>query len=96
MNPENQIKLFNQKEIRTLWDEPLEKWWFSVVDVVAVLSNSVDARNYWKVLKSRLNNEGSELVTKCNQLKMIATEELKLFTSLCPKASFSDIFIFKF
>jgi len=66
----NQIQLFEEKKVRTAWDEANEEWYFSVVDVVGVLTDSPNPNNYWKVLKNRLNKEGSELVTNCNQLKM--------------------------
>lgn len=70
------IKLFNNKQIRTHWDGDVEEWYFSVVDVVAVLTDKdyQSSRNYWKVLKNRLVCEGSELVTKCNRLKMLADD----------------------
>jgi hypothetical protein len=68
------IALFEQKKIRKIWDDDKELWYFSIVDVIEALTNSVDARNYWKVLKNRLNNEGSEVVTKCNQLKLQAKD----------------------
>ena len=74
---ETKLKLFNEKQIRTSWNADEEEWYFSVVDVVAVLTDSVNyqtARNYWKVLKSRLNAEGNETVTNCNQLKMPAAD----------------------
>ena len=74
MEENKSIKLFNDKQIRTAWDAEAEKWWFSVVDVVSILTDSTDARNYWKVLKSRLSKEGSELVTFCNQLKMQSSD----------------------
>jgi DNA-damage-inducible protein D len=64
------IKLFEQKKVRSIWDEQKETWYFSIVDVVGILTESPNARNYWKVLKHRLNKEGSQLVTNCNQLKM--------------------------
>ncbi len=65
---------FEQIPIRRVWDEKAEKWWFSVVDVVGILSESLDSRTYWKVLKNRLKQEGSQLVTKCNQLKLIGKD----------------------
>lgn len=68
------IKLFNDKQIRMHWDAEKEDWYLSVVDVCGVLSGSDDPRNYWKVLKHRLNEEGSQLVTNCNQLKMLASD----------------------
>ena len=67
------IKVFEDKKIRSKWNETEEDWYFSVVDVVEILTESKDyqtARNYWKVLKNRLNKEGSELVTNCNRLKL--------------------------
>ena len=77
MNSKDKIKLFQEQTVRTRWDEEQEKWYFSVVDVVAVLTEHKiyqGARNYWKVLKHRLVKEGSQLVTICNQLKMPATD----------------------
>ena len=70
MEQQNAIKLFNDKKIRTIWDDEQEKWYFSIVDVIGVLTESPNSNNYWKVLKNRLKREGSELVTNCNQLKM--------------------------
>lgn len=71
---ENKIKLFENKQVRTLWNAEEEEWYFSVVDIVAILTDSPNPRNYWKVLKNRLNKEGSELVTNCNQLKMLSAD----------------------
>ena len=74
---ENKIKLFESKKIRTAWNEEEEEWYFSVVDVVEVLTDQVDhqgARNYWKVLKNRLLKEGNQTVTNCNRLKMVAED----------------------
>ncbi len=70
MKQENAIQLFEEKNVRTLWDAEQEKWYFSIVDVIGVLTDSPNPNNYWKVLKHRLTKEGSELVTNCNQLKM--------------------------
>ena len=66
---ENKIKVFENKQVRTVWDAEAEEWYFSVVDVVAVLTDSPNPRKYWSVLKTRLKNEGSELTTNCSQLK---------------------------
>lgn len=69
--------LFENHSIRRVYDEELEIWWFSVIDIVQVLTQQPDyqaARNYWKVLKNRLSKEGSQLVTDCNQLKMLADD----------------------
>jgi hypothetical protein len=74
MTKETAIKLFNERQIRTHWDDELEKWYFSIVDVVRVLTESENPNNYWKVLKSRLKKEGAELVTNCNQLKMPSSD----------------------
>lgn len=73
---DNKIKLFESKQVRTLWNAEEEDWYFSVVDIVAILTDNdyQGARNYWKVLKSRLAKEGSELVTFCNRLKMRADD----------------------
>ncbi len=64
------IKLFEQTQVRTLWDEEQEKWYFSIVDVIAILTASPNPRKYWSVLKTRLRKEGSQLATNCSQLKM--------------------------
>ena len=64
------IKIFEDKKIRTIWDAEKEDWFFSVVDVVAVLTDSINPRKYWSVLKIRLKQEGSQLTTICSQLKM--------------------------
>lgn len=74
---ENKIKLFESKKIRTAWNEDEEEWYFSVVDVVEVLTDSADyqtARKYWNKLRQRLSEEGSELVTICHRLKMLAAD----------------------
>ena len=77
MTKQESIKLFEEKKVRTVWDDEQEKWYFSVVDVVGVLTDQHDlehARNYWKVLKHRLKKEGLEPVTICNQLKLVADD----------------------
>lgn len=74
MAKQNAIKLFEEKKVRTIWDDKEEKWYFSIVDVVGILTDSPNPRNYWKVLKNRLKKEGSELVTNCNQLKLVSSD----------------------
>lgn len=74
MTKETAIKLFEQTQIRSVWSEEEEKWYFSIVDVVRVLSESENPNNYWKVLKNRLKKEGSQLVTTCNQLKLQSSD----------------------
>jgi hypothetical protein len=70
MTTKNTLKLFEDKKVRTLWDNEQEKWYLSVVDVIGVLTDSPNPNNYWKVLKNRLKKEGNQSVTNCNQLKM--------------------------
>ena len=74
MTKKNQIQLFDDRKVRTVWDSETEEWYFSVVDVVGVLTDSTDPRTYWKVLKNRLKKEGNETVTNCNRLKMQAAD----------------------
>ena len=80
---ENKIKVFESRQIRTLWNAEEEEWYFSVVDIVAVLTDSEDSNNYWKVLKNRLKKEGSELVTNCNRLKMRSHKDGKMYYTDC-------------
>lgn len=68
------IKLFEQKEVRSVWDENQEKWYFSIVDVVEILTESLDPQAYWRKLKQRLKAEGNESVTNCHGLKMLARD----------------------
>ncbi len=74
MASSDKIQLFEDKRIRTAWDEEKEEWYFSIVDVVAVLTDSPNPQTYWRVLKKRLKDEGNETVTSCNGLKMIAAD----------------------
>lgn len=74
MEKDKAVKLFEEKSIRTHWDADAEKWYFSIVDVCAVLTESVDATTYWRKLKQRLTAEGNETVTNCHALKMLAAD----------------------
>lgn len=76
---ENNIQIFEGKKIRSVWDNEKEEWYFSVVDVVGILTDSLNPNNYWKVLKKRLKDEGNELVTNCNQLKMKSHKDGKMY-----------------
>ncbi len=76
------IQLFEGNKVRVVWDEEQEKYFFSVVDIIQVLTNSVDARTYWKVLKNRLKKEGNESVTNCNQLKLPSSDGKKYNTDV--------------
>lgn len=74
MDKEKSIKLFQNKEIRAAWNEPEEDWYFSIVDVISVLTDSIDPQSYWRKLKQRLKAEGNETVTNCHALKMPAAD----------------------
>lgn len=74
MTRQNALQIFESKKIRTIWDDEQEKWYFSIVDVIEVLTESPNARKYWSVLKTRLKKEGSELATNCSQLKMQSSD----------------------
>jgi len=82
MSQQEAIKIFDQTKIRTVWDSEKEKWYFSVIDVIAVLTDSVDARKYWNKLKQRLVEEGNETVTNCHQLKMTASDGKQRLTDV--------------
>ena len=74
MTKKEAIKIFEEKKVRTAWDDETEEWYFSIVDVIEVLTDSPNPRNYWKVLKHRLIKEGNESVTNCNQLKLPSSD----------------------
>jgi len=81
MSQEQQIQLFEDKKVRTVWDSEQKKWYFSIVDVIQVLTDSPNARKYWSVLKTRLKKEGCELTTICSQLKLHIAEKIESVTS---------------
>lgn len=76
------IKLFETKQVRSLWDQERESWFFSIVDVVGVLTDSPNPRKYWSVLKTRLKKEGSQLATNCSQLKMQSADGKSYLTDV--------------
>ena len=82
MTTKEAIKLFEEKKVRTVWDDEQEKWYFSIVDAVSILTDSVDGRKYWNKLKERLKKEGNQTVTNCHQLKLVASDGKKRFTDV--------------
>ena len=82
MAQNDKIQLFEDKRIRTAWDAEKEEWYFSIVDVVAVLTDSPNPQTYWRVLKKRLKEEGNETVTSCNALKMTAADGKRRLTDV--------------
>ena len=89
MTMKESIKLFEERKVRTAWDDEQEKWYFSIVDVVGILTDQPDtehARNYWKVLKHRLSKEGFETVTNCNRLKLRAEDGKMRLTDVADQA----------
>lgn len=74
MSAKTKMKMFGNNQIRSVWDENKEKWYFSVVDVIAVLTNSTNPQVYWRVLKKRLLKEGNQTVTNCNVLKLLSLD----------------------
>lgn len=79
------IRFFKDREVRASWDDTNSRWLFSVVDVIAILTDSKNPSNYWKVMKHRLSKSGNELVTKCNQLKMVASDGKRYLTDCLPQ-----------
>ena len=88
----NKIQIFEDKKIRTAWNEETEEWYFSVVEVVSVLTDSVDGRKYWNKLKQRLKEEGNETVTNCHQLKMTAADGKKRLTDVADTEKLFGLF----
>jgi len=82
MTKKEAIKIFEEKKVRTAWDDETEEWYFSIVDVVSILTESVDGRKYWNKLKQRLKEEGNETVTNCHQLKMLSADGKMRFTDV--------------
>ncbi len=98
MTQKQAIRLFEEKRVRTVWDTDAEKWWFSVVDVVSVLTDSdyQTARKYWQVLKGRLVKEGNETVTNCYQLKFQAPDGKMRLTDVADTEQLFRLRSFKF
>ncbi len=86
MKKDTSIKIFESKKVRSIWNESQEKWYFSVVDVVAVLTDSPNPQVYWRVMKKRLKDEGNQTVTNCNGLKMQAPDGKMRITDVADTA----------
>ena len=82
MTQKESIHLFEERKVRAIWDDEQEEWYFSIVDVISILTDSPNPRKYWSVLKNRLKKEGSELTTNCSQLKMQAADGKKYLTDV--------------
>ena len=80
INNKISIRFFDNKEVRAIWNDIQSKWWYSVVDVIAILTGSANPRKYWSVIKTRLKKEGNQLTTKCSQLKLISADGKKYAT----------------
>jgi cell filamentation protein len=80
MHDKVSIRFYNDWQVRAVWDEEGNKWYFSVIDIISAIANTSDARNYWKVLKNRLNKENNEMVTKCNRFKLLAPDGKRRIT----------------
>lgn len=74
------IRFFDNREVRAIWDDTQSKWWFSIVDVIAILTESTNPRIYWSVMKTRLKKEENQLTTKCRQLKLMSADRKKYAT----------------
>jgi len=85
------IRFFNDREVRAVWDEANDKWWFSAVDIVASITKSGNPNNYWKVFKSRLKKSHPQLVTKCNRLKLTAADGKKYLTDTLDSAAVKEL-----
>lgn len=80
MNDKISIRFFDNREVRAIWDDAQSKWWYSIVDVIAILTESANPRKYWSVMKTRLKKEESQLTTKCSQLKLVSADGKKYAT----------------
>lgn len=88
MTQETAIKLFKAKQVRSVWDAATGKWYFAIIDVIAILTASTDPGAYWRKLKERLKKEGNETVTNCNGLKMTAADGKQRLTDVADTEQF--------
>ena len=85
MKKDTSIRFFEEKKVRSVWNEQNEKWYFSVIDIISVLTDQIDykkAQSYWTTLKGRLKKEGSEVVTNCDKLKLVANDGKQYLTDV--------------
>ncbi|MBO4796927.1 MAG: cell filamentation protein Fic, partial [Verrucomicrobia bacterium] len=85
------IRFYNDREVRAVWDEEKNKWWFSAVDIIAAITESPNPRKYWSVLKTRLKKADVELTTKCSQLKLMAADGKKYATDCFLQDDIADL-----
>ncbi|MDD5213398.1 MAG: hypothetical protein PHG82_03160 [Candidatus Gracilibacteria bacterium] len=74
------IRFFDDREVRAIWDDDNSKWWYSIIDIISILTDSIAPRKYWSVMKTRLKKEGNQLTTKCSQLKLESSDGKKYAT----------------
>ncbi len=91
MTKKQALQLFEHKKVRTIWDEEQEKWYFAIVDVVAVLTDSVDPQSYWRKLKQRLKEEGNQTMTDCHAFKLQAADGKMRLTDVADTLNFKKI-----
>ena len=88
----DKIQIFEKQPIRAICDEENEKWWFSIIDIIAVLTDSISPVTYWRKLKQRLREEGNETVTNCHGLKMLAPDGKMRLTDVAKQLGKRDLF----
>ena len=96
MTKQSEIRILDERKVRTLWDSEQEKWYFSIIDIVAVLTESVDPNAYWRKLKQRLKKEGNQTVTNCHGLKMLATDGKMRITDVAETEQLFKIIALRF
>ena len=82
MKHKDTIQLYENKSVRTIWDEDQEKWFISIIDVIQILTESIDPNAYWRKMKQRLKTEGNETVTNCHSLKMLSPDNKMRLTDV--------------
>ena len=91
MSTKKSIRFYNDREVRAVWDDENSKWWFSVPDIIGAVTESVNPRKYWSVLKTRLKKENNQLTTKCSQLKLRAADGKLYATDCLPQSEITEL-----